>query len=168
MTQKNESQHLKVYDDLKNCFKLLGLPIEKEVTEDDFRCFTSGVKLRDIYSMHILVIYDPYQNTVVIGASLSHTIPPGKRKIVSELINLINMMVYVNTFAIDPHTGVVALRSNLIVTDNTLNTDQFHMLLKGLIGDGHRFYWLIYKQAYSKLKPQKLLTKFLKDNEEYI
>ena len=168
MTQNNKSQDLKVYDELKNRFKLLGLPIEKEVAEDNVWCFTSGIKLRDIYSMPILVTFDLYENTVVIGASLSHAIPPGKRRIVSELINLINMRIKFNTFEISPETGVIELHSNYFVTANPLNTDHFKMLLIKLIGNAHKFHWLIYEQAYSKLKPQKLLTKFLKDRGEYI
>lgn len=166
MTKENQKQDLKVYDDLKNCFRILGLPIEKEVTEGQFQHFNSEIR-RGEYSMGIRTLYDPKNQTVIIGITFSQAVQPEKRGEVFELINRINQILDMNHFFMIPETGMIALRNGLFVTDNTLNTDQFHMFFKKLIGDGHTFYPAICEQVFSDLKPADLLAKFLLDRQDY-
>lgn len=162
----NTETNLTVFNDLKNCFKILSLPVEEEVVEGQFQHFGSNIKLNGC-SMLIRTIYDPDEKTVILGITFSHVVPPEKIGIVCELINHINILLDMNHFAIDFHKGVVAIRNGLFVTDETLNIDQFHMFLKKLVGDARTYFNVIADQVFSDLKPQDLLTKFLKDNQQY-
>lgn len=157
---------LTVFNDLKNCFKLIGLPVRDEVTDGQFQRFESEIN-RPEFSMAILVIYDLEHATVDIGLIFSHAVPPERRQTVIELINLINQLLDMDHFAVSNLDGRIVLRGGIFVTHNTLDTDQFHMFLKKLVEDGRTYFPVVVDQVFSDLKPDKLLTEYLKKHEKY-
>lgn len=160
MNQQNQMPN--VYDEVINCIRRIGLPIIKEVTEGNIRGFESEVKSEDIYSIRILVTYDPNESIVAVEALISHSIPDGRVTAVSKLIKLINKRLNKDIFGVFPCTGIVILFDNSLVQDEIINIDKFLMFFKKHIGYGITYFPLIVNQVYSSLKPKVEFAKFLK------
>ena len=148
---------------MKEAFGDLGLPILKEHKEDKFPRLESEVRY-DAYSMYVLSLYDPGEETVVVSITFSLAAPPENRKTVIELANLINRYLDTGHYFVCPRTGKIILRSGMFIADGNLNKEQFLRFVQKLLGDGHLFYPLICEQVYSEKTPEAMITKFLNAN----
>lgn len=157
-----QNQMPNVYDEVINCVKRIGLPIIKEVSEGNIRGFESKIKGEDIYSIRILVTYDPNKSIVAVEASISHSIPEERVMAVGKLIKLINKRLNKDIFGVFPCTGIVILFDDIFVQDEIINIDKFLMFFKKQVGYGITYFPLIVNQVYSQLKPKAEFAKFRK------
>ena len=157
-------KHHKIFDDIIDDFLSMGLPVNKSEQVDEFKIFSSEIKRGEV-SFRILVLFDLYEETVVVSIALSHAVPPEKRKAVIELINLINYYLDTGHFTVCPETGIVMIKDGIFVVDDSLNKKEFNRFVKKIINDAHVFFPLINDQALSNKKPKEMMTNFLKENE---
>jgi len=162
MTKKRETQQLKVFDQVKNCFRSLDLPVELEGTDGEYQLFTSAIKgLED--SVRFRVHYHPDQNMIVLETSSYHGIPEERRSEVLELIFLINKFLEDIIFEVSNRWRTITLCKFILDIEDAIDIDQFEIHIKTLIRDAQTYYPLIFRQVFSNLKPDEFLAEFLKD-----
>jgi len=157
-----EKQNSKIYDEVINCIRRIGLPVIQELSEEHSQCFTSEINTADFYSIRIMVVFVPDKNLVSVGVMLSHSIPQEKHNIITKLTTLINQRFKKNVFDIEPGKGVVNFCDDFFCTDENLDIDEFLLFFKKCIGHAIDYFPLIVSQYYSELKPKTLYRKFMK------
>jgi len=160
---KNKYQKSIIYDEVKNCIKRIGLPIKNEVSHEDMSGIETEIRRGKSFPIPIRVLHISNANILLIGALLPYGIPANKRKIVGELIELINVQSNEETITYEPSQGLVSVLDTIQVEDDDIDINHFIFLFKDTIRKGKRHFPLICEQVYSDHKPKYLLKESAKE-----
>lgn len=169
MKQKKQNKKDTIFNEMKEHFKRIGLPVMNKVSgKVHAQCFETELKLIDIFTMRIYAIYSSPTKVLTVGTQFSHGIPTQKIGAVDTLVDLINQKLQGNYLEREPHKGSVILYNSYIVNGDTLDIDKFNSLTKSIIRDSRIVFPRIIDQVQRKVKPKTLYTKFCKQYSKVI
>ena len=65
-----------------------------------------------------------------------------------------------------PDSGLIMLHNSILVTDSSLDKDQFKFSLNQILTDASLIFRLFYSQIHSELSPKEHFIKFTSENKE--
>ena len=163
------NQGRKILTDMQICFQQMDLQITKDTEKLDDTFIVNHLSFRSWYKVerHLAEIMAAvvFEHDIVQLSMnfYSEDIRP-KFPSVLQLLNLINQIRAEFYWQLIPDYELFEFRTAMIITDNSLNTEQFKSVLQRLIKLGPVFYSLIDKFLNSQDKPKKLFKKFKSKN----
>jgi hypothetical protein len=161
-TTFNQDVADKAFNDMKGSLSSIGLPISNVQKLEDLWLFESEVK-RGRSAIKLLTMFDPRQENVVVYALLPHLIPPDKRLILCEPLNLINGLGDINKFSLNMENGQVGVCNGQFLVKNTFNKVHFQRILKRLIGSAQLYFPLIWNQVICDQSPTEIASSLLRE-----
>lgn len=158
------SKDKKIFDDMKQCVKDLGLKILDEKTDDNILSGFSTFEYQD-YNMGIIFSFTPSANIAEVLLRYAD-LPAEKLPMMYELLNHINNNLALNHFHIDPDKRILLLRSGLYVPGYFLNKEAFKMILGQDLGIGHTFMPLIAKLMGTDQSPKSIMDEFYANKDK--
>jgi hypothetical protein len=150
-----------ILEQLKAGYLELRFPISEVYEEKNSLSFVSqfNFKGRDL-SLEIVVFYNQLPNSVIISI-LNAQFPPKKSEVVSDLINRINLQLYLCRIGIVTYKGFSILETNIDLENGSVIKQLFHKKIIHLLWDSYFYGNLIDKLISSGRTPKSLWGEFL-------
>ena len=161
----NDDETKKIIRDIKICFESIGLSIAAEEEGDQHVTLYSEIEGND-YTMQLQVTFCPIAEIILLCVAFSVTVPPESTEVLCELANLANSKMLTDYVTICPDSGEIMLHSSFMITDSSLDKDQFEFSLSQILTDGSLIFRLFCTQVYSELSPQKHFGRFISENKD--
>jgi len=161
----NDDVTKKIISDMKICFESVGLSIAAEEEGDEHLTLYSEIK-GNAYSMLIQLTFSPIVEIILLCVGFSVTVPPESTEILCELANLANSKMLTDYVTICPDSGQIMLHNSILVTDSSLDKDQFKFSLNQILTDASLIFRLFHSQIHSELSPKEHFIKFTSENKE--
>ncbi len=156
-----ESQKNTILDEMKKFLICAEFPITREgddgpfsFLDTEFSHASCGVPLR--------IVLDTYENTVCISIGYG-VIPSGKRRLVTELISHLNMLMNVNRFLLTPDYHVLNFTTGYWLASEKFDGGQFGISLQRLLVEYKKYTPLIAELLITNNYPKQIMDKYLGD-----
>lgn len=161
----------KILMEMQGYFQKAGLPIlaEHEIKgedgESDMIFFNSWYK-NDSNLAQIKACFFPDHDSAELSMAYYHNFESKEIRILCELLNLLNRSQITGHWIVCTEPNKIEYRSAMIVTEDSLDKEQFEMFLANFLIIGQRFYSLIEEQINCQKKPQELFGQFMVRNTD--
>lgn len=152
------SKDKKIFEDMKQCVKDLGLEIMDEQVLDGHLSGFSKFEYSG-YNLGIIFYFNPSLNMAEVFLRYAD-MPAEKLPALYELLNYINGDLSFNHLFIDPTTRTLVLRSSLFITGYFLDKNVFKKVMTQNLGVGHTFIPLVAKLIYIDQSPKSIMDEF--------
>jgi len=158
ISKKNATQ---ILEQLKTYYLELKFPVSEVYEEKNSLLFVSqfNFKGRDL-SLEIVVFYNQLPNSVIVSI-LNAKFPPEKSEVVSDLINRINLQLYLCRVGIVTNEGLSILETNIDLENGSVIKQIFHKKIIHLLWDSYFYGNLIDSLISSGRTPKSLWGEFL-------
>ena len=156
-----ESQRARILDEMKKFLVNAEFPIIKEGCDGPFS-FIDTEFLHASCGVPFRILLDTHENTVCISLAYG-VIPSGKRRLVSELISHLNMLMVVNRFLLTPDYHVLNFTMGYWMASEEFDGRQFGIYLQRLLLDYKKYTPLIAELLITNNYPKQIMEKYLGD-----
>jgi hypothetical protein len=155
----------KIISDIKNCSESVGISIATEEVVDQHVILYSAIE-GNAYTILLQLTFTPAVEIIFLAAGFSVTVPLESMEVLCELANIVNSKMLTDYVTICPDSGLIMLHNSILVTDSSLDKDQFKFSLNQILTDASLVFRLFYTQIHSELSPKEHFIKFISENKE--
>ena len=164
------NQGRKILTDMQICFQQMDLQITKDAEKLGDSIIVNHLSFRSWYKVErhlaeIMAVVVFEHDIVQLSMNFYSEDIRLKFPSILKLLNLMNQIRAEFYWQLIPDYEKFEFRTAMIITDNSLNTDQFKSVLQRMLKLGPVFYPLIDRFLNSHYKPQKLFNKFKTKNK---
>ena len=156
-----ECQRTKILDEMKMFLVSAEFPITKEGDDGPFSFIDTEFSHASC-SIPLRIVLDTHENTVCISIGYG-VIPSGKRRLVSELISRLNMLMVVNRFVLTPDDHVLNFKMGDWLASEEFESGQVGISLQRLLVEYKKYTPLIAELLITNNYPKQILEKYLGD-----
>lgn len=159
--EPTESQKNRILDVMKNKLISMGFATIEESCESPFHFLDTEFSYGS-WNIPLRVILDTYENAVCISISYG-LISSGKRRLVSELISHLNMLMIANRFVLTPDDHVLNFTTGYWLLTDEYDGRQFEISLQRLLNNHSEYTPLIFQQLNTNIYPKQIMERFLEE-----
>jgi hypothetical protein len=160
---KVSPRDVNIFTDMKKCVEEMGLKVLDEKVDQGVFSGTGTVSYPE-FNMTIGFNFDSNHDVAEVIVQYAD-LPEDKLSGLHELLNYMNNSLTFNHFGVDFESGVLFLRSGMIVNHYFLDKDFFKRILINAFGTGDTFMPMILEQINTDHSPKAIMERFVKSEE---